>query len=111
MEAWAALSPEQQEEVRVHWHFSRLIWRVLRSAQKGLDIELLCGELKFSEALRLMHCGVDLERFSRRWSPALPAALPAESDRPAQDPSDPKLVSLMAKVRSWQSELTLKEAA
>lgn len=111
VEAWTALSPKEQEEVRFHYRFSDLIWDVLLNAQKGLEAELQCGELKVNEALKLLCCGLNLDKFRRRWSPALPASLPSETDKPAQAPSDPKLVSLMARVRSWQSDLSLQEAA
>jgi hypothetical protein len=111
VEAWAALSLKEKEEVRFHWRFSHLIWDVVLSAQKGLDSELLCGEVEFSESLKLIHRGIDLAKFCRRWSPALPAALPSETETPAQAPSDQKLIDLMARVRAWQSDLTLKEAA
>ena len=111
LQAWAVLSPTEQDEVRFHWRFSNLIWDVLRKAQNGLDSELLCGEVEFGEALRLIRRGVELEMFYTRWRPAVPDALPAENEKPAQDPADPKLIDLMSKVRTWQSELTLKQAA
>ena len=111
LEAWAALSQEQQEEVRFHHRVSHLVWDVLLTAQIGVHVELLCGEVKFSEALKLIHRGLDLEQFLCCWSPALPVALPAVTENPARDRSDQKLIDMMARIRGWQTDLTSKEAA
>jgi hypothetical protein len=111
LEAWAALSPRQEEEVSFYWRFCELIWDVLLKAQKGLEVEMFSGELKISEALKLMRCGLELDNFRSRWSPALPDSLPLVTEQPAEDHQDPKLIKMMEQISNWQSEINLKMAA
>src|SRR5689334_11177657 len=103
LEAWAALSSRQQEEVRFYWRFCELIWDILLKAQKGLEVEMFSGELKISEALKLIRCGLELDNFRSRGSPALPDSLPLVTEQPAEDPKDPKLVEMMEQISNWQS--------